>query len=287
MNKIVIGTANFDNIYGIQKSKLTKKIINSKILKILLESKIKVLDTAFEYNNNKKIFKNYNLRKLKIITKVKLPKKNVNLYLKNFENILISKIKELGINYFDYLLLHNSGDLKIKNGQILLNKILNLKKNRFIKKVGASIYEPKELSVIYRNFVPDLIQAPLNIFDQRLINSNFYNLMKKNNTKLQVRSIFLQGMLLKDINELKRMHVNKKLINKISIFEKWCEKKKISRLEACISFIKNIKNVKFITIGFNSDAELKQILKGFKSKKNIYFKQPNIINNQLIDPRKW
>lgn len=287
MNKIVIGTANFNNIYGVQKSKITKKIINSKILKTLSEYKIKVLDTAFEYNNDKTLFKNYNLKKLKIITKVKLPKKNVSVYLKNFENRLISKMKELGINYFDYLLLHNSGDLSLKNGRILLNKILNLKKNKLIKKIGASIYEPKELPIIYKNFVPDLIQAPLNIFDQRLINSNFYNLIKKNKTDLQIRSIFLQGLLLKNVDELERMHINKKLINEINTFELWCKKKKISRLEACIFFVKNLKNVKFITIGFDSDLELKQILKGFKLKKKFYFKQSNVINNQLIDPRKW
>jgi len=217
MNKIVIGTANFDKIYGIQKRKLPKKIINSKILKILLKSKIKFLDTAFDYDN--KLFKGSNLKRFKIINKVKLPKKNIDFYIKNFENIFISKLKALGIDHFDYLLIHKSNDLKGKNGQIFLNKILNLKRNKYIKKVGVSIYEPKELLMIYKNFIPDLIQAPLNIFDQRIINSNFYDLIKKNDTKLQIRSIFLQGILLKNINELKKMKVNKKLITKISTFE--------------------------------------------------------------------
>lgn len=285
MNKIVIGTANFDKIYGIQKRKLPKKIINSKILKILLRSKIKFLDTAFDYDN--KLFKGSNLKRFKIINKVKLPKKKIDFYIKNFENIVISKLKTLGIDHFDYLLIHKSNDLKGKNGQIFLNKILNLKRNKYIKKVGVSIYEPKELLMIYKNFIPDLVQAPLNIFDQRIINSNFYDLIKKNDTKLQIRSIFLQGILLKDINELKKMKVNKKLITKISTFEQLCKKNNISRLEACVSFVKNIKDIKFITIGFNSDIELKQILKSFKSKKKIYLKQSNIVEKKLIDPRKW
>ena len=285
MNKIVIGTANFDKIYGIQKRKLPKKIINSKILKILLKSKIKFLDTAFDYDN--KLFKGSNLKRFKIINKVKLPKKNIDFYIKNFENIFISKLKALGIDHFDYLLIHKSNDLKGKNGQIFLNKILNLKRNKYIKKVGVSIYEPKELLMIYKNFIPDLIQAPLNIFDQRIINSNFYDLIKKNDTKLQIRSIFLQGILLKDINELKKMKVNKKLITKISTFEQLCKKNNISRLEACVSFVKNIKDIKFITIGFNSDIELKQILKSFKSKKKVYLKKSSIVEKKLIDPRKW
>jgi aryl-alcohol dehydrogenase-like predicted oxidoreductase len=285
MNKIVIGTANFDKIYGIQKRKLPKKIINSKILKILLKSKIKFLDTAFDYDN--KLFKGSNLKRFKIINKVKLPKKNIDFYIKNFENIFISKLKALGIDHFDYLLIHKSNDLKGKNGQIFLNKILNLKRNKYIKKVGVSIYEPKELLMIYKNFIPDLIQAPLNIFDQRIINSNFYDLIKKNDTKLQIRSIFLQGILLKNINELKKMKVNKKLITKISTFEQLCKKNNISRLEACVSFVKNIKDIKFITIGFNSDIELKQILKSFKSKKKVYLKKSSIVEKKLIDPRKW
>ena len=285
MNKIVIGTANFDKIYGIQKRKLPKKIINSKILKILLKSKIKFLDTAFDYDN--KLFKGSNLKRFKIINKVKLPKKNIDFYIKNFENIFISKLKALGIDHFDYLLIHKSNDLKGKNGQIFLNKILNLKRNKYIKKVGVSIYEPKELLMIYKNFIPDLVQAPLNIFDQRIINSNFYDLIKKNDTKLQIRSIFLQGILLKDINELKKMKVNKKLITKISTFEQLCKKNNISRLEACVSFVKNIKDIKFITIGFNSDIELKQILKSFKSKKKVYLKKSSIVEKKLIDPRKW
>ena len=285
MNKIVIGTANFDKIYGIQKRKLPKKIINSKILKILLRSKIKFLDTAFDYDN--KLFKGSNLKRFKIINKVKLPKKKIDFYIKNFENIVISKLKTLGIDHFDYLLIHKSNDLKGKNGQIFLNKILNLKRNKYIKKVGVSIYEPKELLMIYKNFIPDLVQAPLNIFDQRIINSNFYDLIKKNDTKLQIRSIFLQGILLKDINELKKMKVNKKLITKISTFEQLCKKNNISRLEACVSFVKNIKDIKFITIGFNSDIELKQILKSFKSKKKVYLKKSSIVEKKLIDPRKW
>ena len=185
------------------------------------------------------------------------------------------------------MLIHKSNDLKGKNGQIFLNKILNLKRNKYIKKVGVSIYEPKELLMIYKNFIPDLIQAPLNIFDQRIINSNFYDLIKKNDTKLQIRSIFLQGILLKNINELKKMKVNKKLITKISTFEQLCKKNNISRLEACVSFVKNIKDIKFITIGFNSDIELKQILKSFKSKKKVYLKKSSIVEKKLIDPRKW
>ena len=43
--------------------------------------------------------------------------------------------------------------------------------------------------------MPDTIQVPINLFDQRLLRSNYLDLCK-NNVEVCVRSIFLQGKLL-------------------------------------------------------------------------------------------
>ena len=274
-NKLfTVGGSIKSNISLKKLTEICEKITKNKI-QIKRRPKTSIYDIPYFITDNKNV------------SKVKLPKKNIDIYLKNFEKRIISKINELRINYFDYLLLHNSDDLKIKNGQILLDKILKLKKKKIIKKVGVSIYDPEELPVVYKNFKPDLIQAPLNLLDQRLIRSNFYNIIRINKTKLQVRSIFLQGMLLKSIDDLKKMNINKKLVKKIHNLDLWCKKKRISRLEACVAFIKNLKGIKFITIGFNSDIELKEILKIFKSKKKFNYKQFYLNDKKLIDPRKW
>ena len=43
-----------------------------------------------------------------------------------------------------------------------------------------------------------MIQCPFNVFDQRLISSGAYKRMKARGIKVHVRSIFLQGLLLKE-----------------------------------------------------------------------------------------
>ncbi len=110
------------------------------------------------------------------------------------------------------------------------NKIIanlkNLKKQKQVKKIGVSIYSPNDLKVVFANFDPDFIQAPINVFDKRLIESDWMKIIKKKKVSIQARSVFLQGLLLMSPKELKKQKINKKLIKQIQDFEKWCKKKK-------------------------------------------------------------
>ena len=57
-------------------------------------------------------------------------------------------------------------------------------------------------------------------------------------------------------------------------------------VEACLGFIKNIKNVDKIVIGINNLEQLKSIVKAFKKSikfKFIKFNQPSILRK----PSKW
>ena len=48
-----------------------------------------------------------------------------------------------------------------------------------IKKIGVSIYSPKDLDIVFSKFKPDIVQAPINVFDNRLINSKWFEILKK------------------------------------------------------------------------------------------------------------
>ena len=43
----------------------------------------------------------------------------------------------------------------------------------------------------------EAIQLPLNLFDERFLNSGWIGKLKKNNVEIHIRSIFLQGLILK------------------------------------------------------------------------------------------
>ncbi len=178
MNKVVIGTANFNSNYGFEKRRVSKKNIK-KIITFAKKNRILNFDTAIDYSIPKNLFQFKNQRNFKIITKFNIPKKNSKKFIKNFENKILHHINYIGINNIEGLLFHNTQDIKNQNFNHLINIIKLLKKKKIIKKFGFSIYNPNEINLILNKVKPDIIQAPLNLFDQRILNQGYLNILKK------------------------------------------------------------------------------------------------------------
>ena len=79
--KIVLGTANFNSLYGINNKKIDKSELK-KIINFCIKNNIYYLDTAEAYNNYK-LIKKFNLKKFKIINKLSNLKKIKKNNLKN------------------------------------------------------------------------------------------------------------------------------------------------------------------------------------------------------------
>ena len=103
-----------------------------------------------------------------------------------------------------------------KKWRIVFNYLKKYKKKGKIKKIGVSVYTVQELKNILNIFKPDIIQFPLNVFDQSFIEENFLKILKKKKIELHARSIFLQGTLL-------RKSINSSLITKTwkNNFKNW------------------------------------------------------------------
>ena len=119
----------------------------------------------------------------------------------------------------------------------------------------------------------------------RFAEKSYLSKLKKKKIKIFCRSCFLQGILLNNKNNLNLSKDSKKIIQS---FEKWCFVNKISKLDACINFIKQQKNIDFLVIGVNSYLQLDEIFKSCFSKNIIKTTKKFKSNNlRLIDPRKW
>ena len=285
MNRIAIGTANFNQKYGLIKSHV-KKISSNKRLLNYINKNIKCIDTAESYKIDKNIIKTLRFKEKKIITKYKLPPKKKNLFVKKFKMKFSKDLKAFGVKKLEAVLFHNVNDLNNYHGLQLLKILKNLKNEKKIKKIGVSIYNLKEADVALKIFKPDIIQLPLNILNQEFTDNKYIDLFKKKKISIQVRSIFLQGLLLKNLNYLKKINLNKKLFKNIKKFNDWCIKKKITRLEACIHFVKNLNFADLITVGIENEENIKEIKTVMKNNLKIKFLKFNI-NQEILDPRKW
>ena len=140
----------------------------------------------------------YNLDRFSIITKFSCDKKCYNEMKKEFDMTLAS----LGINKIHGVLFHKSEDLLTETGYSFYQFLREKKYMGIISNLGVSIYSPLELDNLLDKYHFDIIQAPVNFIDDRIVkfkNKNINNLI---NTKLHARSIFLQGILLKNSREI-------------------------------------------------------------------------------------
>ena len=283
LKKLSIGTANFSKSYGqITNSKVSLREIK-KIFSYSKKKKINFLDTALNYNNTGTL-KNFEIKNWKIITKINCNKSNKKNYLINLK-------KKFNLSNIYCVLIHlkNESEILSKKNIHLYNLLNELKKKKVIKKIGFSIYSPKDVKLIIKKFKVDLMQCPINIFDTRLVDQGLLKKLKKKKIEIHARSIFLQGALLKNFNDLPIIF--KPWKNVFKIWDDYVKRLNISKLEACVNFVKQLKEIDKIIVGIDNVNQLKQICEVLNKKKKINYKNFNLKKDRkftkLIDPRKW
>lgn len=281
--KIVIGAANFGNKYGINKKKLSIKKINQ-ILNTASKYQINIIDTAQKYGNSENIIGNLrNLYDLKIITKLPSLKKKLN----NAEiyNLIFKSYKNLKKKKIEYILFHDVKDFlkdKFHNP-----KILNRYKGTYFRKLGVSVYSPKEFLKCIKYKDLDCIQIPYNILDYRWNNMNLEKIKNEKNIEIHVRSIFLKGILPNRTELLPYWFKDKlKLKNKLKKLSKY---NKLGVFDICVSYVFQQKWIDKIVIGFSKKKQIDEIHKILVRKEKIhlnndYFK---FLPKKILMPKYW
>ncbi len=279
-NKIIIGVTQFGMPYGIMnKFRLNRKEKLKQILNFSKKKKIQTLYTSKYYGDSNKLLGNENLDFFKIITKFKCN----DLLKSDFKLELNNQKKKFKKNKM-ILMLDGFEKLDYKKSLDVYNILLNLRKKKYIIRFGYSIYNFKNLKKICKNFKPDILQCPFSVFDRRLEKSKLLEFLNYNKIEIHVRSIFLQGLLTVNPEELpKKFFKWKKNFEK---FNNQMSTYKVSNLSGCLNFVQNNKYVDKILIGVDNINQLKEILR-VKTNKKIKFTNFDIKDEKLINPSRW
>ena len=285
MLKIVLGTAQFGLDYGV--TNIKGKVDLPEVLAIrdyAIENDIKMVDTAKNYGNSEKILDNF--QSFEIVTKINLRQIGAGslkpgILLNNIKNSL----KNLGRQSLYALLIHDPATLSGLNRDFFLEELDFAKKTGLVKKYGISVYCPDEVFEFKDKFDLELVQLPLNIFDQRFLKSGCLKYLRQNNIEVHARSLFLQGALLASKTPNLLLNWDPYFVR----LRERCKGLRLSLLEYCIAFTKSaLFDGSSAVIGVTSRKELSDILRAFS--KNV--PQENWENfacdeTGLIDPRKW
>jgi len=285
-NKICIGSANFGLRYGLKNKKTLSDEVIKKIFRFANKNNINFIDTAISYKKSEVRIGYSNQKNLNIITKIsKIPNNVTNIKKWIIDNTILS-CRRLNVTRLYGLLIHNTKDLKNKKKSKEIYKAFDyLIRKKVVKKIGLSIYEPRELDLYFKDYDFKIVQTPINIFDRRIFTSGWLKKLKKKNIEIHARSIFLKGLLLKNSNKINDTFL--KWEKKFIFFEKWTKKNNLSKLEACIRYLKNFKEIDKVIFGINDEKELRENLCFLEKKKLNIPNYLSIKSGNILNPKKW
>ena len=256
LSSLALGTVQFGLDYGIA-NKSGKVSYNEarKIVDFVAKKGVNVFDTAKAYGDSEKVLGKILNKPVYLISKIKSDE------FDNLEFNVDGSLKNLSTNYLFGLLLHDSKKL-FKWRKEYSKKIDLLKEKEKIKYFGVSIYTDEEFDLAVKNSSIKIIQIPFNIFDQRAIKHNWFEKAKENNKLLVIRSVFLQGLLLMDKNDIPScLQEAKEYIAKLNDIVKQL---KVSKESFLFNFIKYYAKDSIVLFGCDNLSQAKKKYSGIQ-----------------------
>jgi aryl-alcohol dehydrogenase-like predicted oxidoreductase len=290
---LCLGTAQYGMRYGI--TNLDGVVEETEVSKILSQANsfgISWLDTAQAYGNAEKVI-GRNLPKdhtFRLISK--LPAQDQEVYttdnIEKWESSLVKSCRRMGVTSLEALLIHSPKDLKKPDNAILSQWLLSIKERGLVGRLGISIYSPKDLEGISPEF-QEIVQLPLSLYDQRLLNDGTIRRLIRQGTKIHARSIFLQGLLLLPSCKWP-IWMSRETREHHAKLEQLAVSRGCSLQDCVLGFVKAQEYLEAVVVGICSLKELQQLLHSWEKclvLKNSEWKNWALYDTSGLDPRSW
>lgn len=280
--RLILGTANFGMNYGVTNSRgeVPMEEIQA-ILGLCRENGIKELDTAQAYGRAEEKLGEAGVDDFAITTKLQIhPEENTASIKDKFEQSL----QRLRVKKIENLLLHNSACLYREDADMLVREMQRLVKEDLVARVGLSSYEPAEAMALSGKSGFEIVQLPANVLDNRLFEHGIMDSFSRAGVQVQVRSVFLQGVLLADTKE--RKNLPEAVRQRAEVFRAKCLEQGISPLEACLEHVLAATPITRVVVGVSQVQEMREIIAATAQPKALGGFSAQTWNRYL-DPRTW
>lgn len=196
-------------------------------------------------------------------------------------------LSRLGLTRLDGLLLHHAADALAPGGEALLQEMLSMKREGVVDRVGVSVYDSAELDALLAMFKPDIVQLPLSVLDQRLLQSGHLGRLHSLGVEVHVRSVFLQGVLLERPAALPS-HLFP-LRRKLEVFQAAMREAGRSPIEGALAFVISRPEVATVLVGVTGEDELGQLVAGARNAAALEhdFSLYSVADDALVNPARW
>jgi aryl-alcohol dehydrogenase-like predicted oxidoreductase len=284
--RIILGTAQFGFDYGLANTngKVCSEDVGT-ILAIASAAGFDSLDTAISYGTSETVLGKFGVNDWNVITKLPaIPENCLDISSWVYKEIHGS-LNRLKIPKLYSVLLHNPDDLLSKYSLELIDALTCAQSDGLFEKLGVSIYNPEDLSSLMKYARFDLVQAPLNILDRRLVESGWAHKLSCDGIEVHARSIFLQGLLL--LSEDRRPSKFSQFDWLWSEWSRWLSAVNLNPLQACLAYVMGLQDIHKLVVGIDAPNQLREIIEAstYRVKSAPVWSQK--IDPLLINPSLW
>lgn len=281
--KLALGTVQFGMDYGI--SNTNGQVSSEEVGKILTMARshnIDMLDTGNVYGSAEQVIGQQVRDKyldFNIVDKVP----DLETLGLTISDALKQSLERLQMDKLYGLMLHNAADLTDQT----YKELCALKDQGLVDKIGISVYHPKPTFELEERYALDLVQLPMNLFDQRFFETGCLDWLKEKGVEIHARSIFLQGLLLMDFHQTPPyFHPYKPLFDKLNAL---CKQTGLSRLAASLTIAHQHNNIDRLVFGVCSVEQLEQVLQAYEEAAHSEFDSSELSCHEegLISPFLW
>jgi aryl-alcohol dehydrogenase-like predicted oxidoreductase len=288
--KLGLGTVQFGLDYGISNREgrtPENEVIN--ILNVAIENGIRYIDTASLYGTSEEVLGRTLPRGVDFQIVTKTPYFSKSKISRTESRVLVEtfyrSLERMRIPAVYGLLIHHVDDVLVEGGSHLIETMTDLQQRGLVRKIGVSVYTAEEIDRTLEKFKFDLIQVPINIFDQRLLRSGHLSKLKLAGIEIHARSIFLQGLLLMDptriptyfdpVKEhLRQYHDTVRLLG-------------LTPIQAALGFVTGLNEIDIAVCGVNTHSQLAEMCKGMMDLEAHRFAHFAIFDEMILNPALW
>lgn len=284
--KLALGTVQFGLDYGVAN---TSGRINTEMAgSILCRAKISgmdTLDTAIAYGDSESVLGGLGVKGWKVVSKLPAVPDGCLDVSKWVRTQTQESLQRLGLQRLHGLLLHRPGQLLEGIGSDLYAALQSLKAEGWVAKVGVSVYGPTELADLWPWYRFDLIQAPLNILDRRLVDSGWASRLKDADVEIHTRSGFLQGLLIMPADKRPaRFH---RWADTWQEWDRWLSDTGLTPVQACLRYANTLDAIDRVLVGVDSLAQLDEVVADAESVLDSLPSFKPLQDERLINPASW
>lgn len=293
-DRLGLGTVQFGLDYGIaNRDGRTPPDEVGRVLALALGSGVRVIDTAPDYGASEEVLGKA-LPKghcFQIVTKAPAFSKTAagGDPVRALEESFARSLSRLRQESLYGLLIHEVDDLFADHGPRLIESMGALKRSGLVSKIGASVYTERDIDRLIPRYPLDLVQVPINVFDQRLLRSGALAKLKARGVEIHARSPFLQGLLLSDPSGLHPHFAAAKPV--LEDFHAEAGKRSLTPAQAALGFVAGIAEIDAVIIGIDNSLHLKDNLDFLLADRlqapDDDFSRFAMSDPEILDPARW